>query len=337
MTSLVFHPTAQPGSRSPWTAIGNIAAWLRLLAPAVLGMFPVLASADCTFLSGDTVDVATYSAPASIPVPRDVAIGTVLYTSAMPPDGYTRLQCVGGEQVGYLNGEGPTPPVSGTLFPIPGTGVSWRYMTVSTTNYGKAYGSYSASAGITSFTGSHGIQLVVTGPITPGQVVPAGKAGYIQYGTLETFDMVLGNPITLVPVGCNTPNVTVNLGSHRITELKGVGTYTASTSFNIALNSCPANMNSIRYEIDAVTPVVNSPNSVVALSSSPSSAAGVGVQILDGNGNPFPLDQPVTLSGYTPATGGSYSVPLQARYYQTAASVTPGWANSLLTFTMFYQ
>ncbi|WP_233835465.1 fimbrial protein [Paraburkholderia sp. ZP32-5] len=36
-------------------------------------------------------------------------------------------------------------------------------------------------------------------------------------------------------------------------------------------------------------------------------------------------------------SSGSYTVPLKAAYYQTAASVMPGTANAVMTFTMTYQ
>jgi major type 1 subunit fimbrin (pilin) len=96
-------------------------------------------------------------------------------------------------------------------------------------------------------------------------------------------------------------------------------------------------LNSITYRIDPVTAVVNAAKSVVALDAS-SSATGVGVQLLDGTGTqPFPLQTWTTFTGYDAATGGDYTIPLNARYYQTAATVTTGMANSSMTFTMQYQ
>ncbi|WP_322061195.1 fimbrial protein [Paraburkholderia sp. J63] len=96
-----------------------------------------------------------------------------------------------------------------------------------------------------------------------------------------------------------------------------------AASFTIDLNDCPAGLGqyglAIQYEIDANTTILDSTNAVVALDGT-SSATGVGIQLLDGNGNPFPLGQVVALNGYNPATGGSHTVPLRARYYQTATT-----------------
>jgi type 1 fimbria pilin len=39
----------------------------------------------------------------------------------------------------------------------------------------------------------------------------------------------------------------------------------------------------------------------------------------------------------TSSTGGSFSVPLKARYYQTGDTITTGTANGVLSFTMTYQ
>ncbi|AOX99061.1 hypothetical protein BJP62_00495 [Jeongeupia sp. USM3] len=95
-------------------------------------------------------------------------------------------------------------------------------------------------------------------------------------------------------------------------------------------------MNLIKYQIDAVTNVIDSGNSVVALDAA-STATGLGVQLLDDSSVPFPLGVARTMGSYSTATGGSYTIPLKARYYKTAANVGPGSANSSMTFTMTYQ
>jgi major type 1 subunit fimbrin (pilin) len=96
-------------------------------------------------------------------------------------------------------------------------------------------------------------------------------------------------------------------------------------------------MTGIEYRIDPVTTVLDSAQSVVALDGS-SSASGTGVQLLDSTGtHAFPLGQSVRFNDYNPATGGSYGIPLQARYYQTGASIGVGTANTSMTFTMTYE
>ncbi|AIF46338.1 hypothetical protein HY57_03245 [Dyella japonica A8] len=60
------------------------------------------------------------------------------------------------------------------------------------------------------------------------------------------------------------------------------------------------------------------------------------MQLLDGNGAVFPLATYKMASGYDTTAGGSFTIPLKARYYRTGA-VKPGPANTSMTFTMLYQ
>lgn len=146
-------------------------------------------------------------------------------------------------------------------------------------------------------------------------------------------------PVNIALGACTTPDVIVPLGVHAASEMAAVGATTTAVSFNIALNNCPAGMNSIQYGVAANTTVIDASRSVVALNSS-SSAAGVGVQLLDTNGNALPLAAQgatnQTFSGYNASTGGSYTIPMKARYYRTG-TITEGSANSSMTFTMSYQ
>lgn len=96
-------------------------------------------------------------------------------------------------------------------------------------------------------------------------------------------------------------------------------------------------MNSVQYYISPTTSIVNSANSVVALVGGTDAATGVGLQLLDGSGNPFPLNTAETMTSYNGGTGGSYTIPMRARYYQTAATVTAGQANASMTLFMTYQ
>ena len=82
--------------------------------------------------------------------------------------------------------------------------------------------------------------------------------------------------------------------------------------------------------------MLDATNGVLALSSG-STATGIGLQLKDGSGNPLKYNTQYTLTRYSKTTGGSHTIPLTAAYYQTAASVTPGSANAVLTFTMTYQ
>ncbi|WP_157658608.1 fimbrial protein [Burkholderia ubonensis] len=141
----------------------------------------------------------------------------------------------------------------------------------------------------------------------------------------------------MVPLTCQTPDVTVPMGSVNSRNFTGVGSVAGTKPFNLALNNCPSGINSVKYRIDPST-AYDAATSVIALTSSgsPGTATGVGLQLRDNAGNPLPLAQDITFSGYDPA-GGSFNIPLQAAYYQNGSSVGPGLANASVQFTMTYQ
>lgn len=243
-----------------------------------------------------------------------VAISFNDYNYSYSWSGWTAVNPSGGMTVGLV-----TPPVGWT-----GGGVASS----------SSYSGY-AHGGQMQFT------LVKTGPVTGGttqsglyaQVAAWGVSAGIMSANRYYFSLTS----TLVTVAaCTTPNILVPLGAHSPSEMASVGSTTNAVAFNINLNSCPAGMNSIQYRIDPVTTVVNSAQSVVALNGG-STAAGVAVQLLNSAGTAaFPLSSYQIFSGYSKTTGGSYTIPLKARYYRTG-TITPGTANTSMTFTMSYQ
>ncbi len=209
------------------------------------------------------------------------------------------------------------------------------------------------SAGIANNSGSgsgqrFGMSLkfafVKTGPMVSGPATVSGQAASVgmdirPIGTPSNMaDVYFSGSATFKVLACTTPDVTVNLGEWTTSDFAAPGYTTNAVSFNINLNNCPAGMNSIKYWIDPVTAVVDPGRSVVALNAG--GAAGMGVQLLDSTGTaPFPLSTVKVFSDYNGGTGGSYTIPLKARYYQHLPSnqVTPGPANSSMTFTMLYE
>ncbi|WP_218001655.1 fimbrial protein [Paraburkholderia acidipaludis] len=197
-----------------------------------------------------------------------------------------------------------------------------------------------SSGGSTNHGGLIQAALVSYGPVSAGST----SGGQVLKGAAYGSDVgILSLPYSsysitataINVVACTTPDVTVPLGTHKTTELTGVNTTTAAVGFNIALNNCPAGINKVYYEIDNATSIANASQSVVALDGT-STATGMGVQILNSSGSPQTLGSKVQYTGYN-TSGGSFSIPLQARYYQTASAVTPGTANTSLTFIMTYQ
>lgn len=185
------------------------------------------------------------------------------------------------------------------------------------------------------------------------------------------FKMGISGSIQIVSRTCSTPDVSVPMGSHLTAKFTGLNSTTGWTDFAIALNDCPAFSgiytttgpawasqsgtspsgsnngsgtrvnNSLQYRIDPARVAINATNGVLALDPGATgnvpAATGVGVQVATSNGTPVPLATN-RASGLTlRTTEGSYSIPLRARYLQTASKVTPGPANASATFTIIYQ
>ncbi|PMQ06095.1 Type-1 fimbrial protein, A chain [Dyella sp. AD56] len=230
------------------------------------------------------------------------------------------------------------------------TGKPYGYLVVTTPSPGGGWGN-TGNWGPLSFGFRVRVAFVTTGTVQagtvsfPGQVGSVGMVDYVSgtYPVTPTHGPMNIAPIgfvggpTFAVVACQTPDVRVPLGQWPQTTFTGIGSTSGAKPVNISLNSCPAGLNSITYRVDPVTTVVNATQSVVALDAS-SSATGVGVQLLDSSGTqPVPLQTWITFTGYNAAMGGDYTIPLQARYYETAAAVSPGVANTAMTFTMQYQ
>ncbi|MFW0699754.1 fimbrial protein [Pantoea sp. R13S299] len=169
--------------------------------------------------------------------------------------------------------------------------------------------------------------------------------GSLVTGTDETFQFtniktgitvkdqtcsVAGDVNQNVPLGSYTTNPTSGLGA-------GIGQTSALTAFNIQLN-CEALLSGtfdVMMQFDGDAPSGLSDVGVVALNTT-STASGVGVQILNENQQPIALATPFNIATY-PLSSALITVPLYARYYQTAAKINPGTANAVATYTLSYQ
>jgi P pilus assembly protein, pilin FimA len=142
------------------------------------------------------------------------------------------------------------------------------------------------------------------------------------------------NPFTVTTAACqmSTTSIPVNMGEVDKNEFHGKGSTPAEAktkSFNLPM-LCNANTPvKVRMEGD----VYDADRGVFNTTGGTNVATGVGIQLLY-NDLPMPLSSEVAVGS---ATGGNFSVPLKARYYQTGDSITPGAANGVLSFTMTYQ
>jgi major type 1 subunit fimbrin (pilin) len=327
-------------------------ALYRYVLPGLLMMFFLSPKAFAACKLTPAADV-TITLPATLTVTRDTPVGTVLFTQnagipsptggvSMCPSSYYALY-----RLNTALTLSTTPNVLATSVPGIGVQIAENHGVYALPNMALVYawGTATPNGNIGMYE-SWTLSYVVTGLVTtPGTIsFPSPLAtSYITSSStgLSSDAIVLNNlkivgTTTIAPRSCTTADVTVDLGSHKSSEFTGVGSTTAPVNVNIALNACPAGMNSVQYRIDPVTTVIDRTQSIVALDSS-SSASGVGVQLLNSAGTAaFPLSSYQTFSGYNKSTGGSFTIPLKARYYRTGA-ISTGTANTAMTFTMLYQ
>ncbi len=129
----------------------------------------------------------------------------------------------------------------------------------------------------------------------------------------------------------NTPVINVPMGTVVKNQFNGVGTSLNDLkNINISLN-CSINAE-VFIQVDG--DVLDATQGLLNIKSDALSATGVAVQLLY-NGLPFKLGTPISFD--SPGYEGTFIIPLQARYYQSGATVTPGTANSTATFTLTYK
>jgi len=149
---------------------------------------------------------------------------------------------------------------------------------------------------------------------------------------------IIMNSFNITTLACSVRNarIVVPMGNIKTTEFSGVGSSPAASNtraFDIPL-LCDLGT---RVYVSLTGAAVSGTTGVLALDSAGSSgvASGVGIQVLSNN-------VPVTfgkLSLVGTSTTGPIGniIPFQARYYQTAQTITAGKANSSATFTLTYQ
>lgn len=153
--------------------------------------------------------------------------------------------------------------------------------------------------------------------------------------------------ISFTPSTCTilTPSpIRVDLGQVSLNPTAGFGSAIRSTSpsrdFNIAMNCDTTAAGAFKINMQLTGQPVAGYEDQGVLSLSSGAATGMGIQVLRGASSgmqtPVIFNTPWVVASY-PLTSGTVTVPFSARYYQTAARVTPGAANGVATFTVTYQ
>lgn len=128
---------------------------------------------------------------------------------------------------------------------------------------------------------------------------------------------------------------TVELGKYPTTAFPKAESTSASKAFTISLEKCEAGDYTLRFDGNTVS---GRPD----LLSVTGGATGVGIEILDNNGNHFPIANDPTDLAYVTVSGdgdaaGTATFNLQARYHSFQDAVTPGQANATSQFTIQYK
>ncbi|HEY3596543.1 MAG TPA: fimbrial protein [Paraburkholderia sp.] len=297
------------------------------------------AKADCTWANGASPqDYLFYIA--TLFVPRDAAVGTVIYTApvqtAIPAQG-SYANCSGSVPAVRKVTGGAQVSANPYTFATNVAGIGMRFFdrdASGTTRYWGA-GAQESYNGPWAWNGATlGVQVVVTGQVARGTTNGALLAT-MTLGSLTIANLHVGTA-NVVPTTCNvTATQTVSLPTISRSGLPSVGSTGGSTPFTITLGGCPAGMNQVQYQFDPPDGALNAALGTFALSHD-STAQGVALSLTDAMQAPVSLGTPHTVSAYNPASGGTYPINFAIRYYRTG-TVTPGKVNGSLIFTMFYQ
>lgn len=314
--------------------------WSLLL---LLVVAPLGARAECRFYSGGNVSV-TFSGnlPANIPIPANTPNGTVLATSTqVTPVNPPVISCgrwvsvwplgqywqESAETINYGVANARGGYVDNVTYATGIPGISYRI--THPTAYLKS--SDSESLDRSTFSVTSGLQLVKTGPISPGSTLSAGKLADWNWGALTPETFFLGKTITFTSPSCTiiTNPINVTLPVVTTSAFTGVGSTSGKKSFSILLN-CPAGTAVTNITMHTTAP--DSHPGVISPSGA-GYAAGIGVRILDGNSNPMVFE---TQTVVTPPNATA-SIPYFAQYFQTATAITGGAVKATVTFDIFYQ
>lgn len=305
-----------------------------LMTLLLLFLMPLGAQAACSFSSGKNTSVTFNFSSSNITVAAGTPDGTILASSPQAtPQNPPVMQCgflffTESVNYGVVNSLGGYKADNYTYETgIPGVG----YRIIHPAAYLTSYPNNSEDLGTATFTVTSALQLIKTGPITSGSVLAAGKLADWRWGSLIPETFMLGNPITFTTPSCtiDTSPINVILPTVTTSAFTGVGSTLGKTPFNIQLN-CPAG--TAVTKITMHTAAADSHPGVVAPSGA-GYAAGIGVQVLDGNSNPMVFE---TQTVVTPPNATT-SIPYFAQYFQTASAVTGGAVKATVTFDIFYQ
>lgn len=321
-----------------------------------LGVMSPFCQAGC---STNKLEQFSWTLPAgtTISVPRDTATGPIGNLISVPYSPNGNFSCWGGTSFAMLRFATTMEPSS--LVGVYKTNIEGIGVKISDEGFSK--GSVSALSNDVQKWYTYGsgpwsgpgfltgikVQFYITGPVSTGTVVlPTPTVELWANDSLSTVNgakyvtLSIGGSVTVKASTCEPPNITVNLDKYSRSDFSGINSKSPAKVFNFQINNCSAGMNSVNYTFAPAAGVTlkesGTANQYITLDGS-STASGVGIQVLYNDGTIVPFNSKIKYTGYSSTTGGSYIIPLKARYIQTASTINGGTANSAVEFTMSYE
>ncbi|SIT35709.1 putative fimbrial protein [Paraburkholderia ribeironis] len=313
-----------------------------LLCLVLALMLPAMARAGCTGTASQNALNIQPKVPVFDPAAAD---GTVLWSSGLLNSSVsTAVTCSDGYGTVVETGVGTYNSTYQTFSTnVPGIGV--RLQDINKTPLPVNISSWASLTNLAGGTvAPFYVQIVKTGPVTAGGSISGNIVKFLaQNGTYPMMYVYFTGPIIINPTiptcAVTNPQITVPLGSVAASSLASA----PQSSFNIGLN-CSGGASGVTASVYTTLTDQSNPGNVsntLSLTSA-STARGVGIQIQNGpNVISYGPDSKTIgntnqwLAGQT--GNGSFTIPLTARYVQTATSITPGTANGIATFTIGYQ
>lgn len=306
-----------------------------LLVSLLLTLSSPSAYADCYFTRHSSAPV-NFSLPSTLTIPFNLSTNAVIGTPvSASPSNPPNVTCTSGTNYGVQNLVGGAPTGgSNYIYPtsVPGLGYQLIHAN-NTSNFMGPYPIYTDTGGSSTFSVGSTLQLVQTGPIANGSVLPAGTLANWQWGSIVPEYFVLTNSVTFVASACNVSptSLSVALPTVSASAFSGKDSTTGTTAFTIAGNCPSGSTATLAITFAASSGIPAGYNNVLK---STGTATGLGVELRDGNGNTVVFGNPM---GVGSAPSGVLSIPYTARYHAISGTVTAGSVAATATFTLSYQ
>ncbi|WAB95131.1 fimbrial protein [Pseudomonas citronellolis] len=323
----------------------------------LLGGLSTMAWASCSFDSGYMTSQLNISLPATISVPVDATPNTELWSSGWVSASGNNISCnstgvvsgvlaagIGAAVPGFTNSNG-FPSVFKTNIDGIGISVYWCNNANCNPNYNNvtpiASLAWPVSATQYPLKNSWWVRLVKTGPILNGGQLQVSGTSTVSYQNLQVAQLTFTGATAVTSRACeinpDSQGITVPLPTVLKSDFPaGLGVLAdngKARAFHINLR-CDSGVQ-VWYRIDGAS----SGNQVLDNASGAGMAGGVGVQLFYGDVSST-LVQPLAtraLQTTTTGAGQAVSIPLAAKYYKTASTVTGGQVAVTATFTMTYE